>query len=243
MLKIASIGDIHGREWWEQIIESVNDFDYIVFIGDYTDSWTKSNDEIKTNLLRIIMFKLEHPDKVILLLGNHDFSYIYHPDFECSGNRSEAVIDLKSIFTQYKDLFQIAFAYEKDNKQWLWTHAGITETFYHRRILKIAVELDLKLPVKAVDIADFLNVYVDKSSVRNDIAQVGISRGGFNMTGGPIWADWKKDLKKDPIIDINQIVGHSEIDEYTTINYGDYTITNIDCFMEDKEEKPYIIEI
>ena len=39
MSKTIYIGDIHGRDVWEEIVEKHDDADNIVFIGDYFDSF------------------------------------------------------------------------------------------------------------------------------------------------------------------------------------------------------------
>ena len=38
MSKTIYIGDIHGRDVWEEIVEKHDNADHIVFIGDYFDS-------------------------------------------------------------------------------------------------------------------------------------------------------------------------------------------------------------
>ncbi len=146
--KILTIGDIHGRDYWkfithgssyefEQWVTMVNaganpmddlfkeDYSYfsadkIVFVGDYVDSFTISNVEIKKNLEDIIFFKKTLPNKVVLLWGNHDVQY-FIPNQICSGYRPEARWDLQILFESNKDLFQMAY-HEGD---YLWTHAGL----------------------------------------------------------------------------------------------------------------------
>jgi predicted phosphodiesterase len=49
-MKIASIGDIHGRNYWK-IFKSVKDqYDKIIFIGDYVDSFNIDDNLIIKNL-------------------------------------------------------------------------------------------------------------------------------------------------------------------------------------------------
>src|SRR3990172_8977517 len=73
IFKVLSIGDIHGRiewiiptfgsvsrfnDWLEKgdpsLIYPLNKYDKIIFVGDYTDSFTLSNLEILHNLKNII---------------------------------------------------------------------------------------------------------------------------------------------------------------------------------------------
>ena len=56
-MKIAVIGDLHGKSCWKKLIEGRFDkFDKIVFMGDYSDdSWvTFTDDEIVNNLKDVI---------------------------------------------------------------------------------------------------------------------------------------------------------------------------------------------
>lgn len=83
MSKVLIIPDVHGRPFWRKAKEKINSVDKVVFLGDYLDPYgyegiTRENaiEEFK----EIIQFKVDNPDKVILLLGNHDCAYCY--DFD-----------------------------------------------------------------------------------------------------------------------------------------------------------------
>lgn len=122
---IASLGDIHGRDrWmfhthgspyefqsWRISVENGapgNDefwkdlpymkYDKIIFVGDYTDSFNLSNPTILKNLQDIIFFKKVMPNKVVLLLGNHDIQYLVKNEI-CSGYRSDMSIDLQELLS------------------------------------------------------------------------------------------------------------------------------------------------
>ena len=102
-MKIIVVPDLHGKTVWKQI-EPLN-YDKIVYIGDYLDSWTATNQEIENNLLDIIELKKKYPDKVILLLGNHELSYSFYPNFRCAGFRPEARPTLEHILNENKKLY------------------------------------------------------------------------------------------------------------------------------------------
>ena len=74
-MKTITIGDIHGRSDWQEIDPA--NYDKIIFVGDYVDSFTVSDIDIITNLLNIIQFKKDNMNKVVLLLGNHDLQYLF----------------------------------------------------------------------------------------------------------------------------------------------------------------------
>lgn len=70
------IPDVHGRDFWK---DAANRFPgNIVFLGDYLDPYPLegiSPDEAFTNFQEILSFKKANPDRVTLLLGNHDLQY------------------------------------------------------------------------------------------------------------------------------------------------------------------------
>jgi predicted phosphodiesterase len=86
-MKITIIGDTHGRSKWKNIVEKEKDADKIIFIGDYFDAKDggySANRQIE-NFKEIVEFKRNNPDKVILLIGNHDFHYLKGVNEEYSG--------------------------------------------------------------------------------------------------------------------------------------------------------------
>jgi len=74
-MKITTISSLHGSQVWKSIIPE--DWDRMVFIGDYVDSSDYDAKEIKQNLEEIINLKKRFPEKIILLWGNHDLAYFY----------------------------------------------------------------------------------------------------------------------------------------------------------------------
>ena len=78
-MKIAIIGDLHGKNCWKKLLkDKIDSLDKIIFMGDYSDdSWiTFTDKEIVDNLKEVIDFKKKYNKKVELLIGNHDFQYI-----------------------------------------------------------------------------------------------------------------------------------------------------------------------
>ena len=77
------IGDLHGKY---EIVEAAlaSDYEKIVFMGDYVDSFSKTpQDQLKTLDLVLGAIK-ENPERVTGLLGNHELSYIFRA-MQCSG--------------------------------------------------------------------------------------------------------------------------------------------------------------
>ena len=72
------IPDVHGRKFWRAAVQG-HEEDKIIFLGDYVDPYDWEEilaSEAFKELQDIIAFKKEHPDNVVLLLGNHDMGYL-----------------------------------------------------------------------------------------------------------------------------------------------------------------------
>jgi hypothetical protein len=215
MTKILSIGDLHGRAVWEKFADIhilantpnlETDYDYYVFTGDYTDSFTISNPVILSNLRRLIQFKENYPDKVILLLGNHDLQYLLGELHRCSGYRPEAYFDLHELFRDKRSLFQAAFQHGKT----IWSHAGIHRGWYN-----------IEFPFSSPNVADDLNgAFLQNVKSMFD---VGHRRGGFKNQGGPFWADKHETFTK-PLNGYNQVIGHTPVQHVKR-----YALTSGEC--------------
>src|SRR5665213_1183842 len=119
-MKHVIISDLHGRDIWKQV--DFSRYDKAVFLGDYVDSFKRPDNVILENLEEIIRLKSTYPQKIVLLLGNHDVQYLHYPRYYCPGFRQSMQPALTSLFKEHRDLFQIA--YQKQN--FIFTHAGIT---------------------------------------------------------------------------------------------------------------------
>lgn len=249
-MKIITIGDLHGRDIWKVIADKHELYDRIIFIGDYVDQgmyneqtkgWTQtiSNEQIANNLLDIIAFKNAYPDKVVLLIGNHELPYLYFPDEErtyvCEGYRPDGQPELTVILQNNRRLFDVAYQY----KNYLWTHAGVSNTWYadffeKMKAFKIYPEWD---------IADTFNA-INETALRKYLHQKGSSRMKFpakeKQAGGITWAD-NNETATDYLSGFHQIVGHTPIKIFTTIGGGAESITYCDCLHS--VEEFYEVEI
>ncbi|MFA5395492.1 MAG: metallophosphoesterase [Methanogenium sp.] len=225
-MKILVIGDIHGRSNWKfkgDIIHLVKfpnlatDYDKYIFLGDYTDSFTETNAVILHNLKEIIQLKKNYPDKVILLLGNHDLQYMFnYKEHGCSGYRPEMYQELHQIFNENKDLFLPAYQIQN----YLFTHAGVTTTWIRKRLYEDESLLNLSI----YDIINKLFKDYDKR-----LFDVGRCRGGYYLSGGPFWAD-KYESSNAILPNYHQVVGHHPVnvagetitlDDNSSITYVD----------------------
>lgn len=219
-LKTISVGDLHGHNIWKAI--DPDKYDKIIFVADYCDSFEFSNVEILHNLKEVIQFKKRYPDKVVLLIGNHDGSYFYFPDCTCQGFRADARPSIEILFKENRNLFQVAYQY----RNYLWTHAGVSNKWLSefRPLAEERKIWDDKIPL-----ADILNMAND-TSLRKKLFQKSGARmeyGDTGLVGGIVWAD-RSETRGDYLDGYHQIVGHTPIDKNTTIEHNGSSITYID---------------
>jgi predicted phosphodiesterase len=126
-MKLIAIGDTHGRTDWEQLANE-NNFDKMIFIGDYFDTHEDvTAEQQKVNFENIIKFKKENMNRVILLIGNHDFHYLKTANETYSGFQEWHKTDIQEMLHKAlnEELMQMCYIHQK----LLFTHAGVTKTW------------------------------------------------------------------------------------------------------------------
>jgi UDP-2,3-diacylglucosamine pyrophosphatase LpxH len=209
------IGDLHGRDCWQQI--DIRKFDKVVFLGDYVDSFVKSDQDILENLKKIIRLKKRRPEKVVLLLGNHDVQYLHFPRYLCSGFRPSMQPALSALFNKNRSLFQMAYQHGSH----IFTHAGITNAWYDE-FLRLPILAQIREENDTV--AGLINK-VESSTQRYLLYATSIYRGGYS-NGSFLWADVKETIV-DMLHGYHQVVGHTQVDQVQTISFTDRSVTYI----------------
>ena len=129
--QILIIPDVHGRPFWRYAEEHVGEYDKVIFLGDYVDPYAEEGIDPQTalyGLIDILDFYAAHPDKVVLLLGNHDMHYLsphYLDLCACDRYDKEHAHMLHTLFTQGEP-FQLAHEETVGKRRYLFTHAGVT---------------------------------------------------------------------------------------------------------------------
>jgi len=88
--KRVIIGDVHCNRGWKKLVDKHSDADEFIFVGDYLDPYSKQEtyeedcERGVKNFIDIIDFKRANPEKVTLLIGNHDFHYLSGAGETCS---------------------------------------------------------------------------------------------------------------------------------------------------------------
>lgn len=218
-MKILVIPDLHWLNYWEEFQDKVNKFDRIVFLGDYVDSFVFDDTTIIQNLRNIIEFKKKYPDKITLLLGNHDIQYIWEGN-NCSGRRESYALVLGVIFKENLNLFKVF------HEEWgyLFSHAGISEGWLNQN----EDILEDYFPEWYTDSYEQLNLLLSTHN-KNILFQVSPISWGNHNYGWPLWA--RPDETRRSNIGLTQVVWHTRmdyIDANTNIIYCDTWENNYD---------------
>lgn len=133
MNKILIIPDVHGREFWIEPCAHIDDYDKVIFLGDYVSPYPYekiTNAHAMKIFKEIIKFKKENNDKVVLLMGNHDFSYINSNICEC---RTDYVNynKLNKLYTSNIKLFDLAWETTINDKRYFFSHAGVRKSWFN----------------------------------------------------------------------------------------------------------------
>ena len=225
-MKHIVIGDLHGKDCWKQI--NINDYEKVVFIGDYVDHWNLPDHIITKNLLEIIELKKQFPEVVELLLGNHDVQYLHYPDFLCSGFRPQMQRKLTFVFESNRNFFNIAY----QRGLHLFSHAGVTNKWYEEFS---ALPVLQQITGENDTLADLFNK-IEQTGKRALLHRAGSIRGGYG-SGGITWAD-KRELLNDALEGYHQVVGHTVIPEIEEHKFSGKSVAFIDvldyqtCFYE-----------
>ena len=242
-MKIFVMPDIHGiTTWKEQVYNVLNTSeDQIIFLGDYVDSFVAKPYIIIQNLKDIIELKKQHSDRVTLLLGNHDYAYVFGK-FSITGFDMHMWFEYRHLINSNWDLFDLAWGYQGKERYTLLTHAGLTDTFYDELVAHInnpenvlhdVLVLENEKSWKDMPLHEFLNYFKDSVSL---MWHISFYRRGDNYTGSILWAD-KRELYVDRYPGIDQIVGHTHTNEVEIRKYpNDDTLYFIDTHAERANE-------
>jgi predicted phosphodiesterase len=135
-MKILIIPDVHGRSFWKDAVEKyMDECDKVVFLGDYVDPYRDegvTKKQAMTILDEIIKLKQENPDKVVLLIGNHDAHYCLNGFVKSSRFDSSHQRKIREKFMSHMSFFKLAHEEIVAGKRILFTHAGLMNSWVER---------------------------------------------------------------------------------------------------------------
>lgn len=198
--KIMIIPDVHGRDFWRgPVKDALENSDIpIVFLGDYLDpyydEWKEKIAEdpsfdYRMNAVNvfeeILGLKFQYPDRITLLLGNHDCSYAVEYGI-CSCRYDMYNCDrITDDFLNTIDKFQLAYEITINGKHFVLSHAGISHKYAEKVFGKDVVTED-----NVVNL--FNNAWeVQNKNVLYSLGMYDYYRGGFSGQdyASLVWAD------------------------------------------------------
>lgn len=224
-MKVLVIPDIHSRRFWKMPLEKYfNKVDKIVFLGDYCDPYDDETTEpieweqTLNNLLEIIELKKQNPDKIVLLLGNHDYHYRnkQFDDYARSTRYNKLHHNqLTELYNgdNYK-LFQTCYCIENDGKKVIFTHAGITKFWLER--CKLTFDDNIE---------EVINNLEETANGVSKLCIIGRERTWFGeKTGSPVWCDIREFVSQGGlgIDNVFQIFGHSRLKPGSIVSMKDF---------------------
>ena len=188
MSKILIVPDVHGRDFWIEPCSHVDDFNKIVFLGDYHDPYTfQVSKELSRHRFRddLLPFVLKNREKCVCLFGNHDANYLVGV---CSDRFDRQHAEEIRGYLKKMDLQLI---YRVDD--YLFSHSGVLPSWLSQHDLTLESLETLPLTDPAL---------LDVSSYR----------GGYG-TGSCIWGDVREYYDSYQFKDIYQIFGHTQLEK------------------------------
>lgn len=182
-----SIGDIHGKDCWKQLLDC--EFDNCYFVGDYFDNYEGTSALEQINNFKEICAEARKNTRIHLCLGNHDFQYLRGNKEQYSGFQFYARFDIRDALEENFDLLKIV--YQQDD--YLISHAGISKTFLRNCCIENPLDINQRfVENRELLVFDGYNCY------------------GDDVTQSPIWIR-PNSLLKDKIEGYKQIVGHTRM--------------------------------
>ena len=244
-MKVLVLPDIHGRRFWVEPCKKVDNYEKIIFLGDYFDPYKFEDisfSDCIDNFKEIINFKKNNIDKVVLLIGNHDLPYYsdeyYHFSWYHCRHSSSFHDEIAELFEKNRKLLQLSCVVEDV----LFTHAGV-ESGWLSNVVKCD-ETDIN------KISDNINLLLHQKNGMEKLYCITSERGGRDRYGSCVWTDvhdmmWDNDvITKKPINNIKQVFGHTMqafYNEKRDIVFGEAKEFEL-CKMIDTA-KPYELDI
>ncbi|MBR5635226.1 MAG: metallophosphoesterase [Prevotella sp.] len=206
--QIVVVPDVHGRSFWKEAVAKYPNLP-VVFLGDYLDPYAHENitsEEALTNFEEIITFKQANTDRVTLLIGNHEIHYL-DTFYRFSRKDTLRAEYIHQLLVDNLPLFSIASQVVVGGKTFLFTHAGIIDTWWKKYF-----------PDTPTDAASVCNALNDKMKnmetfgtfIDEALMDISMMRGGEAEAGSCLWADLDEHRKSISLDGIYQVFGHTQ---------------------------------
>ena len=213
--QILVIPDVHGRSFWKEAVDKHLSLPVgqsvrtVVFLGDYLDPYSRENitpEEALANFKDIIALKQTNMDKVTLLIGNHEIHYL-DTFYKFSRKDTLNADYIHQLLVDNLPLFSMASQAEMNGKNFLFTHAGIVESWWKKHF-----------PDTPTDMASICNALNAKMSnmetlgafIDDALMDISKRRKGEAEAGSCLWADLDEHKKSKSFNGIYQVFGHTQ---------------------------------
>lgn len=224
-MKYYIIPDVHGRLFYEEPLNQAlaEPDSEIIFLGDYVDPYPDENITPYRALCRlkdIVYLKKACPNKITLLIGNHDLHYFDGSKRGCRMDYNHYV-DIREVFEKNMDLFDYVKFITINGKNFIFSHAG----FGFPWICEYADKFGLcdgntwedfseqavgdSLTFDFLHSFDWNDMAKDKDWIKR-YGDMGYSRGGWCSHPSFLWADLS-----DHIFDYVKVKGCEQIFAHT----------------------------
>lgn len=225
MKKRVVIGDLHGLQTWKDIVAKENP-DITIFLGDYFDSFSLAPIVQFTNFKDLLAEAKQR--NFILLLGNHDYHYMFPNTEQYSGynNETQGLIGYsKNIINDTIDNGMNLVFIDYVNKT-IYSHAGVSSKW-----METWVEGNNLSLINTTSLKSLVFTYRD-----------GGDWYGSSVYSSPIWIRPEGLLKfpykdKDGVV-WNQVYGHTHRGQPIRDKVDNADFWDMDCL----EQGWYMVE-
>jgi hypothetical protein len=213
--EVLGIGDVHGKPWIvEEVARLVDQYDYVVFLGDYVDDWRDYDRSLSLAALRSVLeLQDSYPHKVLPCCGNHDIEYVdaKHTSTAHSRKHHDQIAALV-----WPNLYRLPIA--RQIGRVIFSHAGFTADWWRSNIgggAKVEFDAD-QLQERFIK---SINCAGDRTFAA-ELIEDPFDRGGYHWRYvGPLW---ERHINISPLSDYDQVVGHTPV--YKIQEYGSYRV-------------------
>lgn len=105
----------------------IDNYDAVVFIGDYADDWGKEPQDTIDTWKMLRMLHMSYKDKIKLIIGNHDYAYLlnYIPNSSGFNPTTKLLLNTPENRQLLEWLSKIPITLEIDNVT--YSHAGLSQ--------------------------------------------------------------------------------------------------------------------
>lgn len=195
--EILIIPDVHGRTMWREPLMN-EDFKEIIFLGDYLDPYPHEHitmGDAMAEFSDILKWARVMPDKITLLLGNHDAYYWWMMGEGCRYDERYDALAFAA-FRFNEDLFKLVHTVDICGKTFVFSHAGVMPEWLHANNMDDVPYEDLNALLKEPEMGI--------------LDQVSWYRGGDNRYPSLIWADMYDFNESEHRAGEYQIFGHTQ---------------------------------